>query len=96
MIDSRLLADTLTRADVRVSRIGWVEDKRPGLGGSIVGLVTRDVASHGAVIWRASSGDIQAWAHKRNDAIATVIDLYNLQEKARSYDLLARFAERVA
>ena len=80
-------AETLTRADVRVSRDGWVTDKRYD---SIVGAVRPDVNGAGAPIWRAHAGDVSSFAFKRADAVATVIDLHNLQERARAYDRLAR------
>lgn len=84
--------DLVTRGDVRVSRAyGWVVDKRSD---SIVGCVWSDVNAAGAPIWKASSGDVSSFAFKRADAIARVIELHNMQEKARTYDLLARCSLR--
>lgn len=81
-------ADILTRSDVVVSRDGWVTDPRHG--GSIVGHVSRDVNAVGTPIWRAYAGDVGHFAFKRADAVQTVLDLRNMQEKARAYDLLTR------
>lgn len=85
-------ADIVTRADVTVSRrYGWVVDKRYD---SIVGCVWRDENAAGRPIWRASAGDVSSFAFKHGDAVARVIELHNMQEKARAYDLLARCSLR--
>lgn len=80
-------ADLVTRQDVRVSRDGWVTDKRYD---SLVGMVSPGVNAAGAPIWRAHAGDVGSFAFKRGDAVAKVIELHNLQERARAYDLLVR------
>jgi hypothetical protein len=82
-----LAAATVTRADVRAGRDGWITDKRSD---SLVGLVRADTNAAGEPIWRAHAGDVGSFAFKRDDAIATVIELHNMQEKARAYDRLAR------
>lgn len=85
-----LHADTVTRADVRVHRrFGWVTHKRDD---SIVGCVGRDVNAAGKPIWRAYAGDISSFDFTRTGAIAQVIELHNMQEKARAYDLITRLA----
>lgn len=85
--------DLLTRADVRVSReYGWVVHKQSDY---IVGCVWSDTNPLGKTIYRAAAGDIQTWAEKREDAVQDVLDLHNMQEKARAYDLLTRL-ERVS
>lgn len=84
--------ETVTRQDVRVSRkYGWVVVKTSD---SIAGCVWTDTTADGRTIWRASSGDIAGWSDTRAGAIETVIDLHNMQEKARGYDLLARLVTR--
>jgi hypothetical protein len=57
----------------------------------IVGCIWRDVNAAGEPIWKAMSADVGSFAFKRDDAIATVLDLYNMQEKARAYEMLVRF-----
>lgn len=83
-------ADTVTRSDVNVSRDGWLTDKRYD---SLIGLVTPGVNAAGNPIWKAQAGDVGGFAFKRNDAVATVIELHNMQEKARAYDLLSRLGK---
>jgi hypothetical protein len=63
---------------------------------SLVGLIRPDTGPAGNAIWRASSGDVQGWSDSRNGAIAKVIDLYNMQEKARAYDLIVPRLEATA
>lgn len=78
----------VTRADVRVSqKYGWVVHKDTD---SIVGCVWADVNAAGAPIWKANAGDVHSFAFKRADAVERVIDLHNMQEKARAYDRIAR------
>src|SRR5690606_21968014 len=79
-------ADVLTRQGVTASRDGWVTEKAYG---SVIGHVSESENVAGEVIWRAQSGDIGAWATTRRGAVAKVIDLHNMQVKARSYDLIA-------
>lgn len=86
-MNALLTADVVTRADVRVSRSGWVTDKRYD---SIVGIVTADRNAADKDLWRAQSGDVSSWAWKREEAVTRVLELHNMQEKARAYDLLAR------
>lgn len=79
-------ADVLTRQGVTAGRDGWVTEKAYG---SVIGHVSESENVAGEVIWRAQSGDIGAWATTRKGAVAKVIDLHNMQVKARSYDLIA-------
>lgn len=80
--------ELLSRRDVQVSRkYGWVTHKRDD---SIVGCVWRDVNAAGKPIWRANAGDIGAFSFTHSGAVETVLELHNMQEKARAYDLLAR------
>jgi len=81
------LADILARPDVRVSRIGWVTHKASD---SVIGIVSTGTNAAGAPIWRAQSGDVGGFSFTRNGAIETVLDLHNMQEKARAYDRLTR------
>jgi len=83
--------DLLTRADVRVSRDGWVTDKRHD---SIVGMVTRDTNGAGRPIWRAHASDLGSFAFAREAAVLQVLAIHNMHEKARTYDLLARSSLR--
>lgn len=83
-------ADTVTRSDVHVTRDGWMRDKRYDY---LIGLVRPGVNAAGEPIWKAQAGDIGGFAFKRNDAIATVIELHNIQEKARAYDRLAKMGK---
>lgn len=76
----------LTRQDVRVSRTGWITDKEYD---ETVGLVSRDLNPAGQQIWRAHARDIGGWAHTRTDAVLKALEIDNIQEKARAYDLLA-------
>jgi hypothetical protein len=86
-------ADVVTRQDVRVNRAhGWVEDTRHG--GAVIGAVTPDTNGAGRPIFRAQAGDVGSFAFKREDAVARVIELHNLQEKARAYDLLVKMLDR--
>lgn len=90
-MDTRyLLAETVERSDVRVSRDGWVRIKECD---SLIGVVTADVNAAGRPIWRANAGDIAGFAFTRKDAIATVLNLHNMQEKARAYESLARVVQ---
>lgn len=82
-----LTADTLTRADVRVSRDGWVTDKRYDC---LVGMVFRDENAAGQTIWRAHASDISSFDFTRGGAILRVLALHNMHEKARAYDLTTR------
>lgn len=87
---SLLEADIVTRADVRVDRKrGWVTDKRYD---SIVGVVTPDRNAADQDLWRAQAGDVSSWAWKREEAVTRVLELHNMQEKARAYDLASRRA----
>lgn len=84
-------AELLTRAEVRVSRkYGWVVEKATD---SIVGCVWEDVNAAGKKIYRANAGDVGSFAFQRDDAIHRVIELHNMQEKARAYNLLVRALE---
>lgn len=76
----------LTRQDVRVSRTGWIIDKEYD---EIVGIVSLDLNPAGHQIWRAHARDIGGWAHSRADAVLKALEIHNIQEKARTYDLLA-------
>ena len=93
-IPTYMRADTVTRGDVRVNRrLGWVTTKR---GDNIIGTVAAAENGIGQPIWRAYAGDISAWANTREGAVEQVIELHNMQQKARSYDLLERRANRPA
>jgi hypothetical protein len=86
------LVDLVTRADVRVSRDGWVTHKRYD---HVIGVVRADVNAAGQPIWRAHAGDVSAFSFTRNGAIASVLDLHNMQERARGFDILARRSKLV-
>ncbi|SKO15143.1 Uncharacterised protein [Mycobacteroides abscessus subsp. bolletii] len=81
----------LTRQDVRVSRTGWITDKEYD---ETVGLVSPDLNPTGQQIWRAHARDIGGWAHSRTDAVLKALEIHNIQEKARAYDLLAPLTRR--
>lgn len=83
-----MTASLVARADVRVSRkFGWVVAKRDDY---IVGCVWRDTNAAGQPIWKAQAGDVGSFAFKWGEAVDRVIELHNMQEKARAYDLLSR------
>ena len=77
-------ANLLDRSAVVAKRDGWIETKAYG---DIVGVVRRDVNAAGKPIWRAQAGDIGSFDFTRDGAIQRVIDLHNMQEKARLFDL---------
>jgi len=74
------------RSEVRVSRqYGWVTHKATD---SLIGSIRCDgPGPTGAAIWRAYSGSVSDWTNDRTSAIHKVIDLWNMQEKARVYDM---------
>lgn len=84
------LANLLDRSAVVAKRDGWIETKAYG---DIVGLVRRDVNAAGKPIWLAQAGDIGSFDFTRNGAIQRVIDLHNMQEKARLFDLMRKEGE---
>jgi hypothetical protein len=81
--------DLLTRQDVQVNRrTGIVEAKANG--GYVVGGVSQSTNAAGQPIWRATAQDLQSFDFTREGAVEKVLDLWNLTEKARAYDLLVR------
>lgn len=76
--------DLLERSDVRVSRNGFVEAKAHG--GYIVGLVSAATGPAGNSIWKAQACDMGSWSHTRNGAIAEVLKIWNVNEKAAAFD----------
>ncbi|ANU79505.1 hypothetical protein Gompeii16_91 [Mycobacterium phage Gompeii16] len=76
----------LARADVVAQRNGVIIAKEDG-GRSVIGLIRPDVNPAGKPIWRASANDMGAWAWTRADAIQLVLDIHNMAEKARLFDL---------
>ncbi len=85
--DVTTLLNLHTRQTVVVRRNGWVESKKYG---EIVGSVREDKNAAGKTLWRAYAGDISSWQWKREEAVQRVVELHNMQEKARGYDLLSR------
>lgn len=85
-------ADTLTRSDVIAGRDGFITAR--GHGGYIIGLVVADTNAAGQPTYRAHAGDVGTFAFKRADAVQAVVDLHNMQEKARAFDLIAKFEAR--
>ena len=77
-------ANLLDRSAVVAKRNGWIESKEYG---DVVGLTRRDVNAAGQPIWRAQAGDVGSFDFTREGAIQRVIDLHNMQEKARLFDL---------
>lgn len=77
-------ANLLDRSTVVAKRNGFIETREYG---DVVGLVRRDVNSAGTPIWRAQAGDVGSFDFTREGAIQRVIDLHNMQEKARLFDL---------
>ncbi|MBB3752576.1 hypothetical protein FHT44_005088 [Mycolicibacterium sp. BK634] len=75
-----------TRQSVIAKRDGFIESREYG---ETVGLVRKDHNAAGRVLWRAFAGDISSWQWTREAAIQRVIDLHNMQEKARAFDLVA-------
>lgn len=73
------------RSEVRVARDhGWVTHKATD---TLVGMVWHDRPNvFGEDIWRAYSGSVGDWTSTRTAAIFKVIDLWNMQQKARAYD----------
>lgn len=82
-----VLADEVTRADVVVTRKGWIEHKT---NGDIIGLLTQDKNAVGEPLWRANVSDQSVWAFGRNDCIENALNLHNQQERSRAYRLLVR------
>ena len=83
-------ADTITRQDVRVSRDGWVTDKRYDI---VVGMVTADTNAAGQPIWRAHASDVSSFDFTRSGAVLRVLALHNMHEKARAYDIVSRLVK---
>lgn len=79
----------LNRADVTLSRKGWITEKDTD---SLIGMIRPDVNVAGEEIWRAQACDMSAWAFKRTDAVQKVLDIWNINEKARVFDLMAKRA----
>lgn len=79
--------ELVTRSAVTVSRDGWVTSKQTD---TLIGLVSLATTADGRQIWRASSGDISSWSDTRAGAVAWVLELWNMREKARAYDRAAR------
>lgn len=99
MIDPDVLKmihpDLLTRQDVRVNRkTGFVEGKADG--GYVVGLITASHNAAGEPIWKAQAGDVGSWAFGREGAVQRVLDLWNMQAKARAYGLLIAIAREAS
>lgn len=78
-------ANLLTRAEVVAKRSGWVESKEFG---DVIGMVRRDTNAVGQELWRAFSGDVGSWQSSHADAVQRVVELHNMQEKARLFDLV--------
>ncbi|ATN89014.1 hypothetical protein SEA_POUND_199 [Mycobacterium phage Pound] len=75
----------LTRADVIAQRDGFIVTKEDG-GQSVIGMVRPDTAA-GRTIWRAHASDLSSWAEDRPGAIQRVLDIHNMTEKARLFNL---------
>lgn len=84
------LANMVDRSTVVAKRDGFIEGKEYG---DIIGLVRRDVNAAGKTIWRAQAGDVGSFDFTRDGAIQRVIDLHNMQEKARLFDLMQKRSE---
>lgn len=84
--------EILTRQDVRVNRAhGWIE-RKDGCG--VVGMVTADKNAAGQPIFRAHAGDVGSFAFTREDAVTVALNLHNMQEKARAWELADKMAAR--
>ena len=85
MASAETFGNFYTRDTVVVKRDGWIESKETG---ESIGFVRRDTNVAGQTLWRAAGQDISSWAWTRKDAALKVIELHNMQEKARWFDLM--------